>query len=66
MLAFAHRDLRTYLGTGRQSPQNVFKGLKLDSCQAALKSLSVILDLSLTGFSPVTPDEAVQNQSGAK
>lgn len=35
-LAFAHSDLRDYLEKGRQSPENVFKDLKTDFCQAAL------------------------------
>lgn len=38
-LAFAHPDLKTYLERGRQCPKNVFKGLKLDLCQAALKHM---------------------------
>lgn len=35
-LALAHSDLRDYLEKGRQSPENVFKDLKIDFRQAAL------------------------------
>lgn len=52
-------------------PKNVSKGLKIDCCQASLNSTPspFILKgagLSLTGFSSVTSDEGIQNESGTK
>lgn len=65
-LAFAYSDLKSCLERGRQSPKNVFKGLKLDLCQAALMSkpslsLKTQADKSLIGFSSVTSKEEFQN-----
>lgn len=43
--AFAHPDLRRYLERGRQSPRNIFKGLKTDFAVKLLKyTFPFILD----------------------
>lgn len=69
--AFAHPDLRSYLEKGRQSPMNIYRGLKRDWCQAALSrhlllSFQTWADLSLIGFSTMTSDEVFQNHRWTK
>ena len=67
--AFAHPDLRSYLEGRRQSPRNIFKGLKIDFVKLLLKytpSFPFIPDwanLNLIGFSSVTSDEVFQNSN---
>lgn len=64
--AFAHPDPRRYLERGRQSPRNIFKGLKTDFVKLLWSIHLPFLDwadLNLIGFSSVTSDEVFQNSS---